>query len=40
MLIPGIFFLESMFSPAGSGSERGNREGTREYRNCQFMWPV
>jgi len=39
MLIPGIFFLESMFSPAGSGSERGNREGTREYRNCQFMTP-
>ena len=39
MLIPGIFFLESMFSPAGSGSEQGNREGTREYRNCQFMTP-
>src|SRR5881394_3900716 len=39
MLVPGIFFLESMFSPAGSGSERGNREGTREYRNCQFMTP-
>jgi phenylpropionate dioxygenase-like ring-hydroxylating dioxygenase large terminal subunit len=39
MHIPGIFFLESMFSPAGSGSERGNREGTREYRNCQFMTP-
>jgi vanillate O-demethylase monooxygenase subunit len=39
MLIPGIFFLESMFSPAGSGSENGNREGTREYRNCQFMTP-
>ncbi|MCE3271300.1 MAG: aromatic ring-hydroxylating dioxygenase subunit alpha [Ramlibacter sp.] len=39
MHIPGIFFLESMFSPAGSGSEKGNREGTREYRNCQFMTP-
>ncbi|HYF17138.1 MAG TPA: aromatic ring-hydroxylating dioxygenase subunit alpha, partial [Ramlibacter sp.] len=39
MQIPGIFFLESMFSPAGSGSEKGNREGTREYRNCQFMTP-
>src|SRR5436305_1671389 len=39
MLVPGVFFLESMFSPAGSGSERGNREGTREYRNCQFMTP-
>lgn len=39
MHIPGIFFLESMFSPAGSGSEQGNREGSREYRNCQFMTP-
>jgi phenylpropionate dioxygenase-like ring-hydroxylating dioxygenase large terminal subunit len=39
MHIPGIFFLESMFSPAGSGSEQGNREGTKEYRNCQFMTP-
>ena len=39
MQIPGIFFLETMFSPAGSGSENGNREGSREYRNCQFMTP-
>jgi vanillate O-demethylase monooxygenase subunit len=39
MHIPGIFFLESMFSPAGSGSEKGNRAGSREYRNCQFMTP-
>ena len=39
MHVPGLFFLESMFSPAGSGSENGNREGTREYRNCQFMTP-
>src|SRR3954462_13198296 len=39
MPIPGIFFLETIFSPAGSGSEQGNREGTREYRNCQFMTP-
>jgi vanillate O-demethylase monooxygenase subunit len=39
MHTPGIFFLESMFSPAGSGSENGNREGSREYRNCQFMTP-
>ena len=28
-----------MFSPAGSGSELGNRDGSREYRNCQFMTP-
>ncbi len=39
MQIPGIFLLESLFAPAGSGAERGNLEGAREYRNCQFMTP-
>jgi vanillate O-demethylase monooxygenase subunit len=39
MHIPGIFFLETLFSPAGSGAEDGKREGAREYRNCQFMTP-
>ncbi|HVL57702.1 MAG TPA: aromatic ring-hydroxylating dioxygenase subunit alpha [Burkholderiaceae bacterium] len=39
MHIPGIFFLESLFAPAGSGAERGNLEGAKEYRNCQFMTP-
>jgi hypothetical protein len=39
MFIPGTFFLESMFSPAGNGSENGSRQGSREYRNCQFMTP-
>lgn len=39
MHIPGIFFLESLFAPAGSGAEKGNLEGAREYRNCQFMTP-
>ena len=29
----------SFFSPAGGGSELGNRDGSREYRNCQFMTP-
>lgn len=39
MHVPGIFFLETTFAPAGSGAERGNLAGAREYRNCQFMTP-
>jgi vanillate O-demethylase monooxygenase subunit len=39
MKVPGIFFLESMFAPAGHGAEKGNLEGARQYRNCQFMTP-
>ena len=39
MLVPGIFFLESMFAPAGSGAEKGNVAGARQYRNCQFFTP-
>jgi vanillate O-demethylase monooxygenase subunit len=39
MHIPGTFFLDTLFSPAGSGAELGNLAGSREYRNCQFMTP-
>ena len=39
MNVPGIFFLESMFAPAGTGAEKGNLAGARQYRNCQFMTP-
>jgi len=39
MHVPGIFFLESLFGPAGRGLEEGNREGAKEYRNCQFFTP-
>jgi len=39
MHVPGTFFLESLFAPAGSGAEKGNLEGARQYRNCQFMTP-
>ena len=39
MYVPGIFFLESLFAPAGSGAEKGNLEGARQYRNCQFFTP-
>jgi vanillate O-demethylase monooxygenase subunit len=39
MLVPGVFFLESLFAPAGAGAEKGNLEGARQYRNCQFFTP-
>ena len=39
MHVPGVFFLESVFAPAGSGAERGNLEGAKQYRNCQFFTP-
>ena len=39
MLIPGIFYMETMFTPAGQGAEKGNLQNAREYRNCQYMTP-
>ncbi|HYM44390.1 MAG TPA: hypothetical protein VET46_16660, partial [Steroidobacteraceae bacterium] len=40
MLVPGIFYMETMFAPAGQGAEKGIAvPGTREYRNCQYMTP-
>ena len=39
MHIPGVFFLESGFAPAGSGIERGDISQARQYRNCQFFTP-
>ena len=40
MIIPGIFLLDTMFAPAGKGAEKGVQvEGTRQYRNAQFMTP-
>lgn len=39
MHIPGNFFLDTLFSPAGSGAAQGNLAGARQYRNCQFMTP-
>jgi vanillate O-demethylase monooxygenase subunit len=39
MHVPGIFFLESVFAPAGAGAENGNLEGAKQYRNCQFFTP-
>ena len=37
--MPGIFFLESAFAPAGTGAGNGDLQGVRQYRNCQFMTP-
>lgn len=39
MYLPGTFFLESLFAPAGTGAQDGNLEGVRQYRNCQYMTP-
>lgn len=39
MHIPGIFFLETTFAPAGGGARQANLAGARQYRNCQFMTP-
>ena len=39
MFVPGVFFLETLFSPAGSGAETGNLAGAKQYRNCQFFTP-
>jgi len=39
MHVPGIFFLESLFAPAGQGAEQGNLAGAKQYRNCQFFTP-
>jgi hypothetical protein len=39
MYVPGIFFMETLFAPAGRGAEKGNLEGAKQYRNCQFFTP-
>jgi phenylpropionate dioxygenase-like ring-hydroxylating dioxygenase large terminal subunit len=37
--VPGIFFMETLFSPAGSGAEKGQLRDAKQYRNCQFFTP-
>ena len=43
MYVPGIFFMETLFSPAGAGAQGANDPanlpGTKQYRNCQFFTP-
>ncbi len=35
MYVPGIFYMETLFAPAG----QSDLTGAKEYRNCQFMTP-
>jgi len=43
MYVPGIFFMETLLAPAGSGAKEGNDAGNipgaKQYRNCQFFTP-
>jgi phenylpropionate dioxygenase-like ring-hydroxylating dioxygenase large terminal subunit len=39
MYVPGVFFLESLFAPVGSGAEKGDFSRAKQYRNCQFFTP-
>ena len=39
MYIPGIFFLETGFSPAGMGVNGSVSNSAKQYRNCQFITP-
>ena len=39
MYVPGIFFMETLFAPAGQGADKGNLQGAKQYRNCQFFTP-
>src|SRR5262249_41753197 len=36
MRIPGIFMMETLFTPAGQDPQSAD---AKEYRNCQFMTP-
>jgi phenylpropionate dioxygenase-like ring-hydroxylating dioxygenase large terminal subunit len=43
MYVPGIFFMETLFAPAGAGAREGQDPrgvpGVKQYRNCQFFTP-
>lgn len=39
MKVPAYFFLESGFSPAGTGIREGNKAGSLEFHNFQAMTP-
>ena len=39
MLIPGIFFMETLFAPVGWDPGGDEKSNVREYRNCQYMTP-
>ena len=37
--IPGVFFMETLYAPAGFDSKKQDAAQYRQYRNCQFMTP-
>jgi vanillate O-demethylase monooxygenase subunit len=39
LLTPGVFFMETIFSPVGWDPDSGDMEGVTQYRNCQYMTP-
>jgi len=39
MLLPGIFFMETLFTPAGVDANAADNDSVRRYRNCQYMTP-
>lgn len=39
MLIPGIFFMETLFTPSGVDHDDPDNDRVRRYRNCQYMTP-
>ncbi|MFT5501238.1 MAG: phenylpropionate dioxygenase-like ring-hydroxylating dioxygenase large terminal subunit [Woeseiaceae bacterium] len=39
MLVPGIFFMETTFAPAGWDPQGSDMTNVRQYRNCQYMTP-
>ena len=39
MFVPGQFFMETLFAPAGSGAEQSHTASAKQYRNCQFFTP-
>jgi len=43
MYVPGIFFMETLFAPAGAGeriqADPRDTSGAQQYRNCQFFTP-
>lgn len=39
MFLPGVFFMETAFTPVGWDPDGGDMTGVRQYRNCQYMTP-
>lgn len=39
MLVPGVFFMETLFAPVGWDPEGSDMTNVRQYRNCQYMTP-